>query len=239
LQIEAMVSNRDIGFVRAGQAVEIKVDTFPFTRYGLLHGKVLNISLDAVARHHRKQRLRRSDDAAHGMHRELLHDGRPPAAQHTALDPFQTTVWDACGLMAVERAGLMGYMDFRQAYSALELPKLAASGARFGLVYVDGSHLFEDVFVDAYFVIRLLIEGGVVAFDDSSNPHIAKVLRFLRTSVPPRALEELDLSHYRGKQDQFSYFSYRVARYFRKVQLTAFRRIGDVERAWDASFHSF
>jgi hypothetical protein len=141
--------------------------------------------------------------------------------------------------MAVERAGLMGYMDFRQAYSALELPKLAASGARFDLVYVDGSHLFEDVFVDAYFVIRLLIKGGVVAFDDSSNPHIAKVLRFLRTSVPPKALEELDLSHYRGKQDQFSCFSYRVARYFRKVQLTAFRRIGDVERAWDAPFHSF
>ena len=169
-------------------------------------------------------------------HQEL---GRPPAAQHTALDPFQTTVWDSCGLMAVERAGLMGYMDFRQAYSALELPKLAASGARFDLVYVDGSHLFEDVFVDAYFVIRLLIKGGVVAFDDSSNPHIAKVLRFLRTSVPPKALEELDLSHYRGKQDQFSCFSYRVARYFRKVQLTAFRRVGNVDRAWDAPFHSF
>src|SRR5205807_3725407 len=50
LEIEAMVSNRDIGFVRAGQDVEIKVDTFPFTRYGLLHGKVLNISLDAIHR---------------------------------------------------------------------------------------------------------------------------------------------------------------------------------------------
>jgi hypothetical protein len=51
--------------------------------------------------------------------------------------------------MAVERAGLMGYMDFRQAYSALELPKLIEQGTQFGLVYVDGSHLFEDVFVDA------------------------------------------------------------------------------------------
>ena len=40
LEIEAMVQNRDIGFVRAGQEAEIKVDTFNFTKYGLLHGTV-------------------------------------------------------------------------------------------------------------------------------------------------------------------------------------------------------
>jgi len=38
LEIEAMVSNRDIGFVHSGQQAEIKVDTFNFTRYGLLRG---------------------------------------------------------------------------------------------------------------------------------------------------------------------------------------------------------
>jgi hemolysin D len=48
LEIEAMVSNRDIGFVHAGQEAEIKVDTFSFTRYGLLHGKVLDVSPDAI-----------------------------------------------------------------------------------------------------------------------------------------------------------------------------------------------
>jgi len=50
LEIEAMVSNRDIGFVHAGQDAEIKVDTFNFTRYGLLNGKVLNVSSDAITR---------------------------------------------------------------------------------------------------------------------------------------------------------------------------------------------
>src|SRR5262249_15991653 len=50
LEIEAMVSNRDIGFVHAGQEAEIKVDTFNFTRYGLLHGKVLSVSQDAIIR---------------------------------------------------------------------------------------------------------------------------------------------------------------------------------------------
>jgi len=50
LEIEAMVSNRDIGFVRAGERAEIKVDTFNFTRYGLLRGDVLSVSSDAVDR---------------------------------------------------------------------------------------------------------------------------------------------------------------------------------------------
>jgi hemolysin D len=50
LEIEAMISNRDIGFVHVGDEVEIKVDTFDFTRYGLLHGKVRTISSDSIAR---------------------------------------------------------------------------------------------------------------------------------------------------------------------------------------------
>jgi hemolysin D len=50
LEIEALVSNRDIGFVHSGQKAEIKVDTFNFTRYGLLHGEVLSVSSDAITR---------------------------------------------------------------------------------------------------------------------------------------------------------------------------------------------
>jgi hemolysin D len=61
LEIEAMVSNRDIGFVHAGQDAEIKVDTFNFTRYGLLHGEVLSVSQDAVIRD--RQQDRASDRA--------------------------------------------------------------------------------------------------------------------------------------------------------------------------------
>jgi hemolysin D len=50
LEAEAMVSNRDIGFVRAGEPVEVKVDTFNFTRYGLIHGEVSSVSQDSIVR---------------------------------------------------------------------------------------------------------------------------------------------------------------------------------------------
>jgi hemolysin D len=48
LEIEAMVLNRDIGFVHAGQDAQIKIDSFSFSRYGLVHGKVLSVSPDAI-----------------------------------------------------------------------------------------------------------------------------------------------------------------------------------------------
>ena len=48
LEVEAMVLNKDIGFVRAGQESEIKIESFPFTKYGLIDGAVKNVSADAV-----------------------------------------------------------------------------------------------------------------------------------------------------------------------------------------------
>jgi hemolysin D len=50
LEIEAMVQNRDVGFIHPEQQAEIKVDTFNFTKYGLLHGEVLSVSQDAIVR---------------------------------------------------------------------------------------------------------------------------------------------------------------------------------------------
>jgi hypothetical protein len=153
-----------------------------------------------------------------------------------ALDPFQRTVWDDCGVQVIEQSGLAGYLDFRPAWSCLELPRLLGEGVRFGLVYVDGSHLIEDVFVDAYFVTRLLTEGGVVVFDDSTDPHVRKVLRFLRSNCRA-GLGELDLRPYRADGGRGA--TYRVARMLGRTQMTAFRRIGKMERDWNAPFRSF
>ena len=48
LEAEVMVLNKDVGFVRANQFVEIKVDAFPYTRYGTIPSQVLHIARDAV-----------------------------------------------------------------------------------------------------------------------------------------------------------------------------------------------
>ena len=48
LRAEVWVKNEDAGFVFPGQAVQLKVATYPFQKYGLLHGKVLVLSPDAA-----------------------------------------------------------------------------------------------------------------------------------------------------------------------------------------------
>lgn len=48
IEVEAMIQNRDIGFVYEGQTAEVKVDAFPFTKYGIIDAELLNVSNDAV-----------------------------------------------------------------------------------------------------------------------------------------------------------------------------------------------
>ena len=48
LEIEAVIANADIGFVHPGQSAKIKVDTFTFTRYGLIDGNLLSVSPDST-----------------------------------------------------------------------------------------------------------------------------------------------------------------------------------------------
>lgn len=48
LEVEALVLNKDIGFVRDGQPATIKIDSFPFTRYGAIDGEVTSVSDDAM-----------------------------------------------------------------------------------------------------------------------------------------------------------------------------------------------
>jgi len=77
IEIEAMIPNKDIGFVRDGDDAEIKIDTFNFTRYGLLHGKVVSVSQDAV--------IREKPTNAGGSDRQLsglaARSGEPPGQE--------------------------------------------------------------------------------------------------------------------------------------------------------------
>jgi hypothetical protein len=162
--------------------------------------------------------------------------GLQPCHQHTAIDPYQESVWDDAGLIAVESAGLREYLDFRSALSSVALPHLIADAVTFDLIYIDGSHLFEDVFVDFYFSTRLLADGGVVAFDDSNDPHVKKVLRFVRANCG-FAYESVDLGPYRA--DKGASLRYAAAKALGRTQLTAFRKIGPSTREWNSMFRNF
>lgn len=48
LKVKVFVANKDIGFVKGGQQAQVRVDAFPFTRYGELNGVVTHIGADAL-----------------------------------------------------------------------------------------------------------------------------------------------------------------------------------------------
>jgi hemolysin D len=91
LEIEAMVQNRDVGFVRVGQSAEIKVDTFSFTKYGLLHGTVLNVSADSIDRNKpvldngNRANSTNSDSASEPQGHELVYAARV-SLDRTSMD---------------------------------------------------------------------------------------------------------------------------------------------------------
>ncbi len=164
--------------------------------------------------------------------------GAQPSGQHVAIDPFQATVWDDYGMLALDAAGLTPYCSVVRDYSWRALPRLSETAADFGLMYIDGSHLFEDVFIDLFYCSRLVHPGGIVLFDDASEPHVAKVIRFVRGNMS-HAFRELGLKKYRSMPTVADRLKYRVASSLGRVQLVAFERIGDPVRAWNSPLAAF
>ena len=98
LEVDATVSNRDIGFIHPGQEAQIKVDAFNFTRYGMLHGKVVSLSPDAIVQDLPPSGMRKPTEDAEGLsetkNQELNYDAR------IALDQNQIEVDNAMEKLA-------------------------------------------------------------------------------------------------------------------------------------------
>jgi predicted O-methyltransferase YrrM len=113
---------------------------------------------------------------------------------HVAIDPFQRQSWNGAGLRTLRDAGVDGVVELIQEESQLALPRLVREGREFDLAFIDGDHRFEGVFVDLYFMTRLVRPGGLVVVDDTWMPSvrlaIAYVERNLGASLQSEALPD-------------------------------------------------
>lgn len=50
LQAEVQVGTMDVGYIKPGQLVRIKLDAFPFQKHGMVEGRIVSISQDAFRR---------------------------------------------------------------------------------------------------------------------------------------------------------------------------------------------
>ncbi len=107
----------------------------------------------------------------------LLANG-DPAAHHVAIDPLQETFFSGCGLQFLEEAGVAGMVEHRAEESQIALPRLLAEARGFDLAFVDGDHRFDGVFVDLFYLGRLVRPGGVVFLDDYQLPAVERAAAF-------------------------------------------------------------
>ena len=166
-------------------------------------------------------------------HKDL---GREPSKQHTAIDPAQCKYWDDAGRLILENADLMGYVEVVEAYSSQALPRFVEEGRKFQMVYVDGSHQFEDVLMDFVFTHEMLEIGGVIMFDDSTDSHVAKVLRFLEANYD-QIYAPLSLTRFRSGLG--AKLRYSAASYLRRSQMRAYRKLREGRQNWNKPLKSF
>jgi predicted O-methyltransferase YrrM len=92
--------------------------------------------------------------------------------RHVAIDPFQQESWNRAGLRTLREAGVQDVVEVIEDESQLALPRLVAEGREFDFAFVDGDHRFEGVFIDLYFMTRLVRPGGLVVVDDMWMPSV-------------------------------------------------------------------
>jgi len=85
---------------------------------------------------------------------------------HVIIDPLQATEWSNVGWQMLRSAGLDTIARLVLQPSSMALPQLIAEGLIADAAFVDGSHRFHEVFVDLYFLRKIVRPGGIIVLDD-------------------------------------------------------------------------
>lgn len=113
---------------------------------------------------------------------EALASGTGDGRRHLILDAFQDHFDDA-GWNALLGAGLEELCVLRRERSQLALASLVADGFVADAAFVDGSHVFHNVFVDLFHLRELVRPGGIVVLDDCDWPSVATAVRYFETNT--------------------------------------------------------
>jgi predicted O-methyltransferase YrrM len=113
---------------------------------------------------------------------EALASQQLEGGKHVIIDPYQSQFGNA-GLKALAAAGLDTLSVVLPDRSQLALPRLVEQRFVADAAFVDGSHMFHNVFVDLYFLRELVRPGGLIALDDCQWPSVATAVRYFEVNT--------------------------------------------------------
>ena len=102
---------------------------------------------------------------------------------HIIIDPFQASAYDNVGWDALTAAEFGAHATLMDEASSIALGRLVADGITVDAAFVDGSHRFHEVFVDLYFLRKLVRPGGLVILDDVAWRSVASALRYFEVNL--------------------------------------------------------
>jgi predicted O-methyltransferase YrrM len=106
--------------------------------------------------------------------------GRP---LHVIIDPFQATEWSNVGWQLLRSAGLDTIARLVLQPSSMALPQLIAEGLTADAAFIDGSHRFHEVFVDLYFLRKIVRPGGIIVLDDHWWPSVRTAEHYFEVNM--------------------------------------------------------
>jgi predicted O-methyltransferase YrrM len=111
----------------------------------------------------------------------LRNDGA--GISHVVIDPFQESSYSNVGWDTLREAGVHSITQLIIEPSSIALARLVADGLEADAAFVDGSHRFHEVFVDLYYVRKLVRPGGLVILDDTESPSVGTALRYFELNL--------------------------------------------------------
>ncbi len=97
---------------------------------------------------------------------------------HIVIEPLP---WGNAAIHNIQKEGLSGYVDIRNALSDVVIPAMYLNDERIQFAYVDTTKIFDTIMQDFYFIDKILDVGGVIVFDDASTGGISMVMRFINS----------------------------------------------------------
>jgi predicted O-methyltransferase YrrM len=114
---------------------------------------------------------------------EALITIEPTHPRHVIIDPFQDHAYSDVGWGLMRDAGLDSIATLLRSWSSIALPELVTEGFVADAAFVDGSHRFHEVFVDLYFLRKIVRPGGLILMDDDWTPSVRTALRYYEKNL--------------------------------------------------------
>jgi predicted O-methyltransferase YrrM len=106
-----------------------------------------------------------------------------PHPRHVVIDPLQEAAWSNVGWDLLRSAGLDAIAGLVLAPSSIALAQLVTDGLVADAAFVDGSHRFHEVFVDFYFLRKIVRPGGLIVIDDNWAPSVRTAVRYYEQNL--------------------------------------------------------